>query len=108
MLMITDIANIISSRQAAAVVNEWLVSYVGDRFIAGDPLLDSEADVWRVPILFLYAQQGPIGVAGEALVDALAGEVCSRPAISELKRQALKLYEEKCGISDSSIPNSRN
>lgn len=106
--MITEVANLVSSRQAAAAVNEWLVSYVGDRFLAGDPTLDSKADVWRIPILFLYSQEGPIGEAGVAAVDALTGEMCSRPAISELKRRATQLYEEKRGISTSSIPATGN
>ena len=106
--MITDIANAVSSRQAAATVNEWLVSYVGDRFLAGEPQLDSSADVWRVPILFVYPQEGPIGEAGEAAIDALTGDLCARPAISEIKRRALQLYEEKCGVSISSISATRN
>ncbi|MEK7833256.1 MAG: hypothetical protein AAB401_19355 [Acidobacteriota bacterium] len=106
--MITDVANIISSKQAAAAVNEWLVSYVGDRFLAGQPKLDSKTDVWRIPILFLYPQEGPIGEAGEAAVDALTGEVCSRPAISEIKRRAMQLFEERRGVSTSSISAARN
>lgn len=106
--MITDIADIVSSKQAVAAVNEWLVSYVGDRFLAGDPTLDPKADVWRIPILFLYQQEGPIGEAGEAAVDALTGEVCSRPAISEIKRRAMQLFEEKRGIPTSTISATRN
>jgi hypothetical protein len=106
--MITEVANIVSSRQAAAAVNEWLVSYVGDRFLAGQPSLDVKADVWRIPILFLYPQEGPIGEAGEAAVDALTGEVCSRPAISEIKRRAMQLFEEKRGVSTPSISATGN
>lgn len=106
--MLTDIANTISSRQATAAVNEWLVSYVGDRFLAGAPSLDANEDVWRIPILYIYPQKGPLGKVGEASVDALTGELCARPAISEIKRQALKLYEEKCGAPTSSISSARN
>lgn len=106
--MITDVANLVSSKQAVAAVNEWLVSYVGDRFLAGQPRLDSAADVWRIPILFLYQHEGPVGEVGEAAVDALTGEVCSRPAISEIKRRAMLLFEEKRGVSTSSISAARN
>lgn len=106
--MIIEVANMVSSRHAAAAVNEWLVSYVGDRFLAGEPRLDVQADIWRIPILFLYPQEVPIGEVGEAAVDALTREVCSRPAISEIKRRAMQLFEEKRGVRASSISAARN
>jgi hypothetical protein len=39
--MVNDVINLISVRQAGAVVNEWLICYVGDRFLANTPLLDA-------------------------------------------------------------------
>ncbi len=99
--MIANVANLVSSRQAIVAVNEWLVSYVGDRFLAGAPELDEPADLWRIPILYIYpagiqtrTPAESLGSVGEAAVDALTGELCSRPAISEIKRKALLLYKE--------------
>ncbi len=102
--MIANVANLISSRQAIATVNEWLVSYVGDRFLAGEPELDMTADLWRIPILYVYPQLGPLGSVGGAAVDALTGELCARPAISEIKRKALQLYQEKQSAESAAIP----
>jgi hypothetical protein len=102
--MVADVANLISSRQAIAVVNEWLASYVGDRFLAGGPALDSSADLWRIPILYVYPQVGPIGDVGEAAVDAMTGELCARPAISEIKRKALQLYQERQCAESAAVP----
>jgi hypothetical protein len=102
--MVANVANLISSRQAIAVVNEWLASYVGDRFLAGGPALDSSADLWRIPILYVYPQVGPVGDVGEAAVDAMTGELCARPAISEIKRRALQLYQERQCAESAAVP----
>ncbi|HZS03811.1 MAG TPA: hypothetical protein VFD58_02970 [Blastocatellia bacterium] len=83
--------NLVSLRQAAATVNEWLVSWVGDRFLAGTPTLDSAAETWQVPILYILPKEGPLGVVGEVIVDALTGELCHLPAADEVKQQALSL-----------------
>jgi hypothetical protein len=103
-----DVVHLISTRQAAATVNEWLVSYVGDRFLAGTPTLDAGADRWRVPILYVYPQAGPLGSVGEAVVDALTGELRAHPSAEEIKRQALDLYRAKGGADDPAIPSARD
>jgi len=106
--MIETVINLISERQAIAAVNEWLVSYVGDRFLAGDPALDAAADLWRVPIQYVYPREGPIGDVGEITLDALTGELREHPSIEEIKRQALTLYQIRCGINDASLPATGN
>ena len=87
-----NVVNLISIRQAAAVLNEWLASYVGDRFLAGTPTLEAQSDVWRIPILYLAPQTGPLGTVGEAAVDALTGELRLHPSVEEIKRQSLDLH----------------
>ncbi len=112
--MIANIANLVSLRQAVATVNEWLVSYVGDRFLAGTPELDEQADLWRIPILYIYpagihtgTPAESLGSVGEAAVDALTGELCSRPANFEIKRKALLLYQERRNAESSSVSSAR-
>jgi len=100
--MMENVVNIISTRQVIAAVNEWLVSYVGDRFLAGTPTLDHTADLWRVPVLYVYPKQGPLGVVGEVLVDSVAGEIRSHSAIDEIKAQALDLYQANRDGEDTS------
>jgi hypothetical protein len=106
--MMENVVNLISTRQAVAVVNEWLVSYVGDRFLAGTPILDAHTDTWRMPILYVYPQAGPLGSVGEASVDALTGELCTCPSAGEIKQQALALYRAKFGTDASTLPATRN
>jgi hypothetical protein len=102
--MVNDVINLISARQAVAVVNEWLICYVGDRFLADTPLLDAGAELWNVPILYVYPREGSLGRVGEAKVDALTGALGSHPTADEIKRQALTLYQAKYGTSDSPLP----
>lgn len=95
--MAVEVINLISSRQATATVNEWLVCYVGDRFLAGEPDFDQDAELWRTPILYVYPKEGPIGAAGEATVDAITDEIRTWPTVDEIKSQALNLYQFRYG-----------
>ncbi|MCI0336731.1 MAG: hypothetical protein L0226_04075 [Acidobacteria bacterium] len=47
--MTVEVINLISSRQATATVNEWLVCYVGDRYLAGEPDVDGNAELGESP-----------------------------------------------------------
>ena len=90
-----------------AAVNEWLISYVGDRFLAGTPAIDTQSDVWLVPILYVYPNEGPLGNVGEIAVDSVTGELSAHPSIEDIKRRALDLYRAKHGEDPSVLP-SRN
>ena len=105
--MLENVVKDISARQAVAAVNEWLVSYVGDRFLAGPPALDSQSEVWLVPILYVYPKEGPLGTIGEIAVNSVTGELSAHPPIEEIKRIALDLYRVKRG-EDPILPPSRD
>jgi hypothetical protein len=104
--MAVDVINLISSRQAVATANEWLVCHLGDRFLAGTPVLDAEADFWRVPVLYVYPHKGPLGAVGEIALDAATGELRTQPAIEEAKQRAMRLYQSRRESQDSSLPPS--
>ena len=101
--MVSNVINLISARQASATVNEWLVCYVGDRFLAGTPAFDAQASLWRVPVLYVYPNEGPLGAVAEAVVDTATGELRAQPSIEALKQQALKLYQARCDAQNSPI-----
>lgn len=105
--MIANTINLVSSFEAMATVNEWLISYVGDRFLADNqPWLDAGADVWQVKILFLVS--GAAEEVGVAAVDALTGELCARPAISALKRRALAIYQQRHDADPTPLSAARD
>ena len=91
--MTQSVINLISTRQAEATSNGWLICYVGDRFLAGTPQLDSVSETWRIPILYVYPRRGALGSVGEMTIDATTGEISDCPAVEHLKRQARALYE---------------
>lgn len=105
--MLENVVKDISARQVVAAVNEWLVSYAGDRFLAGTPALDAQSEVWLVPILYVYPKEGPLGSVGEIAVNSVTGELRAHPSIEEIKRLALDLYRVKRG-EDPSILSSRD
>lgn len=88
-----SVINSISTRQAEATANEWLICYVGDRFLAGTPQLDAAVEVWHIPLLYLYPGQGALGEVGEMTVDAISGAIKNCPTIEQIKQQAMLLYQ---------------
>jgi hypothetical protein len=106
--MIENVVDVISARQSAATVSEWLVSHVGDRFLAGTPVLDAVTQLWRIPILYVYPNEGPLGSVGEATVDSLTGEMLAHTPIDEIKSLATELYRAKRGADNSTVLSSRD
>jgi hypothetical protein len=102
-----NVVKAISARQAVATVNEWLVSYVGDRFIAGTPALDTKSDLWLVPIVYNYPGEGPLGTVGEISVNCVTGELSAHPSVEEIKLRTEDLYRAKRGEDPTVLP-SRN
>lgn len=105
--MLENVVKAISAREAVATVNEWLITYVGDRFIAGTPTLDTKSDLWVVPILYSYPNEDPLGSVGEITVNCITGELSAHPSIEEIKSRTLDLYRAKRGEDPSVLP-SRN
>jgi len=87
--MVESVVKAISAREAAATANEWLVSYVGDRFIAGRPPLDNRSEAWLIPILYVYPNEGPLGTVGEISVESVSGELSAHTTVEDIKRAAL-------------------
>jgi len=106
--MIENVVNVISARQSAATVSEWLVTHVGDRFLAGAPVLDAVTQLWRIPILYVYPNEGPLGSVGEATVDSLTGEMRAHTPTDQIKNLAMELYRAKRGADNSTVLSSRD
>ena len=102
--MLENIVKDISARQALAAANEWLVSYVGDRFTGGTPALDSQSELWLVPILYIYPNEGSLGSVGEISVNSVTGELSAHPSIEEIKRGARDVYRAKRGEDPTILP----
>jgi len=81
-----------SPTQARAVVNRFLLSQVGSVFAAGTPVLESAAQLWRVPILYNPPDFTGDEV-GQARVSAITGEIQQHTPVAELHECAAKLHE---------------
>ena len=103
--MAENVVKAISVRHVVAAVNEWLICYVGDRFLAGTPALDTQSDLWRVPIFYSYPEEGRLGSVGEIGVNSVTGELGAHPSIEEIKGRALDLYRAKRGEDPSVLPS---
>ena len=80
--------------EARAAANEWISTYLPDRFAAGIPDYDQTQTAWRIPIWLSYPQLAPLGPVGELIVDATSGDVKTHTPIENMKDRALKLYEQ--------------
>ena len=102
--MATITAPIITALQAQAQANGYLSDRLPDRFCAGRPRFDMEAQIWRVPILLSYAVIGPVGQVGEILISATTEEVVSSTPKEEMMAAARTLYDQHRDAIEAPIP----
>jgi hypothetical protein len=106
MAMIT--APTITAYQAQAEAGGFLNDHLPDRFCAGRPQFDYEAQLWRVPVLLSYPVTGSVGQVGEILVNANNEEITSYTPIEEMKSVALRLYDEHRDAIEAAFLRARN
>jgi hypothetical protein len=94
----------ITALEAQAAANLFLSDYLGDRFMADSPVLDTKAGVWRVPVLLSYAIIGPVGQAGEILVSTTSEEIVSHTPLEAMKSAARILYEQHRDAIEAPVP----
>lgn len=102
--MATATVSTITALQAQATANYFLLTRLGDRLAADDPVIDAAAGVWRVPVLLSYPGIGPIGQVGEILINATAEEIVSHTPIEEMKAAAIALYEQHRDEIEAPLP----
>jgi hypothetical protein len=102
--MATATVSTITALQAQAAANYFLLTQLGDRLVADDPMIDTVAGVWRAPVLLSYPGIGPIGQVGEILINATAEEIVSHTPIEEMKAAAIALYEQHRNEIEAPLP----
>ena len=102
--MATATVSTITALQAQAQANYFLLTQVGDRLVANDPVLDTGVGVWRVPVLLSYPFIGPIGNVGEILVSTTTEEIVAHTPLEEMKAAALTLYEQHRDEIEAPLP----
>jgi hypothetical protein len=91
--MVTKVEPKITAMEAEATASLFLSDNLPDRFTAGEPRLDAEAEIWHVPVLLAYPVIGPVGQAGEILVGARSNEIVFHTPLNEVFERARSLYE---------------
>jgi hypothetical protein len=93
-LMVTNTVPQITALEAEAAASLFLSDHLPDRITAGDPQLDSQAGVWRVPVLVAYPVIGSVGEVGEIIVSGLTEEILSHTPVDEMLARALALFDQ--------------
>ncbi|MGH9846477.1 MAG: hypothetical protein ACREEM_47880 [Blastocatellia bacterium] len=94
----------ITALQAQAEANLFLSDHLPDRFMAGQPVFDAVACVWRAPVLLAYPIIGSVGQTGEILIGADEEKVVSYTPLDEMKAAASKLYEQHRDAIEAPVP----
>ena len=84
----------VTALEAEARASLFLSDHLPDRLSAGPPQLDTDANVWRVPVCLNYPVLGPLGQVGEITINAMSEEIVSHTAVDEMLAQARALYEQ--------------
>lgn len=94
----------ITALEAEAAASLFLSDHLPDRITAGDPQLDSQAGVWRVPALLAYPVVGEVGEVGEIIVSSQTEEILSHTPVDEMLARALALYEQHREQIEAPVP----
>lgn len=94
----------VTALEAEAAVSLFLSDRLPDRLTAGDPQLDAQVGVWRVPVLLAYPTIGPVGEVGEVVVSGQAEEVLSHTPVDEMLARARALYEQHREQIEAPVP----
>ncbi len=103
-VMTTNTAPVITSLQAQGAASMFLSDHLPDRFTAGHPAFDHQANMWRVPVLLAYAVIGSVGQVGEVIVSAESEDIVSFTPIDEMKKMAQPLYEKHRDEIEAPVP----
>jgi hypothetical protein len=94
----------VTALEAEAAASLFLSDHLPDRLAAGDPRLDSQAGVWRVPVLLAYPIIGSVGEVGEVMVSGQTGEILSHTTVDEMLARARALYERHREQIEAPVP----
>ncbi len=94
----------ITALQAQAEANLFLSDHLPDRFMAGQPVFDVVASVWRAPVLLAYPIIGSVGHTGEILISADEEKVVSYTPLDKMKAAARALYEQHRDAIEAPVP----
>ncbi|MEL6552737.1 MAG: hypothetical protein AAFQ63_04635 [Cyanobacteria bacterium J06621_11] len=108
-LLTTELESLpVSPGVAQAVVNDWLLQALSDRFIALTPKLIAGGDIWSVPVGLAYPKVGVIGQVGEVLVSAFSKGIISASKPDAIKAAGLECYQKKEHEIKAAFLSTRN
>ncbi len=82
----------ITALEAEATASLFLNNRLPDRITVGDPQLDAQAGVWRLPVLLAYPTIGVVVEVGEIVVSGQTEEIPSHTPVDEMLARARALY----------------
>ena len=94
----------ITALEAEAAASLFLSDHLPDRVTAGDPQLDAQVGVWRVPVLLTYPIIGLVGEVGEILVSGRTEEILSHTPVDEMLARARALYDQHRDAIEAPVP----
>ena len=79
--------------EARASVTEFLLDYVGNQVVIGEPheMVSALKAVWIVPVCLTYVHTGVIGAVGVVAVDEETGQVIAWTPIAQMKAACCQL-----------------
>jgi hypothetical protein len=102
--MVTRTAPTVTALEAQGIANQFLSDHLPDRFLACRPELDSDRNVWRLPVVLTYAIIGPVGEVGEITLSASSEEIISHTAFDEMITRAQALYDQHRDAIEAPLP----
>ncbi len=96
-MALTEIRAAITEKKAQLIAEEFILDYIGDQVLAGDPwpIHSALGSAWVVPMILTQSAFGPVGVIGVVVIDEHTGQVIASTPADTLNENTDRLLEEQ-------------
>jgi hypothetical protein len=94
--------------EAQAAANGFLLDNLPDHYLAIEPRLEPNRQVWRVSVVLTYPYIGSIGEVGEVRVSAFSEQIISFTPLAEMRARGRQLYEQNHAAIEAAFLQARN
>ena len=106
--MVANLNPKLTAFEAQAAANGFLLDNLPDHYLAIEPRLEPNRQVWRVSVVLTYPYIGSIGEVGEVRVSAFSEQIISFTPLTDMRARGRQLYEQNHAAIEAAFLQARN
>jgi hypothetical protein len=106
--MVANLNPKLTAFEAQAVANGFLLDNLPDHYLAIEPHLEPNHQVWRVSVVLTYPYVGSIGEVGEVRISAFTDQIISFTPLDVMRTKGRQLFDQNHAAIDAAFLQARN